>query len=125
MAKAIPDPEGLAVYKEVIGKTPSKPIEGFRELTVNHLFANLWTREGLSIRDRRLITIALLASQGHNDQLRSHIRGARGDNTSQGLTKKEILELMIHVAHYAGWAAGANGTIQAESLFEELKSRDD
>lgn len=104
MAKAEPDTEGLAAYEAVLGNAFSKPLEGFRELTVNHLFARLWTRKGLSIRDRRLITIALLASQGHNDQLRSHIRGARSDKAGQGLTDEEILELMIHTAHYAGWA---------------------
>ena len=109
------------MYEKVLGqKEPEdRPLTGIRELAINHLFANVWSREGLSIRDRRLITIALLAAQGRPDQLRSHIRGARlGEDK---LSKEEILEIMVHVAHYAGWAAGASGQGQAIKAFEELE----
>ena len=84
---------------------------------INHLFAKIWTRPGLSIRDRRLVTIALLAAQGRPDQLKSHLRGAL--TGEDGLTKDEILELMIHVAHYAGWAAGASGQSAALTVLKE------
>ena len=66
------------------------------------------------------MTIALLAAQGRPDQLKSHLRGARlGEDK---LTKDEILELMIHVAHYAGWAAGASGQAAALSVLKETES---
>ncbi len=115
-------PDGSAMYERILGKpAPTGGAPGsLRALTSDHLFAEIWTREGLSIRDRRLVTVALLASQGRTDQLRDHIRGARlGEDP---LTEEEIRELMIHVAHYAGWAAGTSGQAVASAVFSELES---
>ncbi|HEY7699277.1 MAG TPA: carboxymuconolactone decarboxylase family protein [Vicinamibacteria bacterium] len=116
------DPTGVAMYERIFGKKAPSPegLNGIKELALNHLFAKIWTREGLSIRDRRLVTIALLAAQGRPDQLRDHIRGARlGEDA---LSEEEIRELMVHVAHYAGWAAGTNGQGIASAVFSELES---
>jgi len=113
-------PDGSAMYEKIFGKPAptGDPLRGLKELAVHHLFARVWTREGLSIRDRRLVTIALLAAQGRPDQLRDHLRGARlGEDP---LTEEEIQELMIHVAHYAGWAAGTSGQAIASAVFSEL-----
>jgi 4-carboxymuconolactone decarboxylase len=115
-------PDGTAMYEKIFGK-PAPALDslrGLRELAIHHLFAKIWTREGLSIRDRRLITVALLAAQGRSDQLRDHIRGARlGEDP---LTEVEIQEIMIHIAHYAGWAAGTSGQAIASAVFSELGS---
>jgi 4-carboxymuconolactone decarboxylase len=117
-----PSPDGPAMYQKIFGKPApaGEPSGGLRELALHHLFAKVWTREGLSIRDRRLVTIALLAAQGRPDQLRDHLRGARlGEDP---LSENEIRELMIHVAHYAGWAAGTSGQAIATAIFSELGS---
>ena len=114
--------EGSIMYEKIFGKPAPAggSLHGLKELAVHHLFAKVWTRKGLSIRDRRLVTIALLAAQGRPDQLRDHLRGARlGEDP---LTEEEIVELMIHVAHYAGWAAGTSGQAIASTVFSELKS---
>jgi 4-carboxymuconolactone decarboxylase len=69
------------------------------EMSVAHLFGDVWGRGGLSLRDRQLITlaanIALCRPRGNYSHYRSamHI----------GISEKEIYELMIQVAHYAGW----------------------
>ena len=120
----VKDPQGVDMYEKVLGKPEpaNKPMTRVRELADNHLFAKIWSRPGLSIRDRRLITIALLASQGRPDQLASHIRGAR--TGSDRLSEEEILELMVHVAHYAGWAAGASGEGAARAVFRQLEDDD-
>ena len=117
------DPAGVAMYEKIFGKPEpkDKPLVGVRELSMNHLFAKVWTRGGLSLRDRRLITLALLAAQGRIDQLRVHLRGARLGE--QPLSEDEIRELMVHVAHYAGWAAGAGGQGIAQSVFDELENQ--
>lgn len=112
------DPLGQKMYEEVLGKDlfdedHPPPLLGVREFTVNHLFANVWSRSSesivenppLTLRERRLVTIALLAAQGRSDQLKEHISGAR----RVGIAKESLLDLMIHVSHYAGWAAGASG----------------
>jgi 4-carboxymuconolactone decarboxylase len=109
------DAQGLRTYHEILGKPFDKPLTGLREPTVNYLFAHVWNRPHLSKRERSLITIALLASQGRQDQLRDHIRGAR----KRGVPREEILETMVQVAHYAGWAAGMSGQLVAEAVFEE------
>jgi len=106
---------GLATYEEVLGKTNTKPLDAVRELSITHLFAHVWNRPHLSKRDRSLITIALLAAQGRSDQLRDHIRGA----VKRGVPRAEIMETMVHVAHYAGWPAGMSGQVIAESVFDD------
>jgi len=118
------DPTGVEMYEKVLGQPEpaDRPLTGIREPSINHLFAKVWTREGLSIRDRRLITIALLAAQGRHDQLKSHLRGARTGEDQ--LSEEEILELMIHTAHYAGWAAGASGQSAALAVFTEVRDAD-
>ena len=111
------DPVGKEMYETVLGKplfdqknTP--PLLGVRELTVNHLFAKIWGRSRvqsgeapLTLHERRLVTIALLAAQGRSDQLKEHVTGAY----KAGVARESLIELMIHVAHYAGWAAGSSG----------------
>ncbi len=109
------DPKGDETYERILGERHTKPLVGIRELTINHLFANVWNRGVLSDRDRSLITIALLAFQGHKDQLQAHIRGA----ARRGVTQEEILELMVHVAHYGGWPAGASGQGVALKVYAE------
>ena len=70
------------------------------ELSVGHLFGDIWTRRGLSLRERQLITLAAnLACARPWETNHSHFRSAM----HIGITKKEIVEVMIHVAHYAGW----------------------
>lgn len=120
MTEIAKDPKGVEMYEKIFGRPePAElPLTGIRELAVNHLFAKVWSRSGLSLRDRRLITLALLAAQGRADQLKAHLRGARlGD---EKLTEEELTELMVHVAHYAGWAAGAGGQAAAKAVFQEL-----
>lgn len=112
---------GLELYQRVFGEPFKGALEGVREFTVNHLFAHVWSCPGLSLRDRRVISIALLAAQGRSVQLKKHILGAyRG-----GFSKEEMLEIMIHVAHYAGWAAGTDGQETALDVFPESKSESD
>ena len=106
---------GRNTYERILGQAFDKPLVGIRELTLNHLFGEVWNREGLSDRDRSLVTIALLATQGHRDQLAAHIRGAK----ARGMTREEVLELMIHVAHYGGWGAGASGQAAALKIYDE------
>ena len=124
MSDAKKDPAGVEMYEKVLGKPEpaDKPLTGLRELAVNHLFAKVWSRPGLGIRERRLVTLALLAAQGRTDQLRDHVRGAR--RGEDPLSREEIVETMIHVAHYAGWAAGASGQSVALSVLAELGEGD-
>jgi 4-carboxymuconolactone decarboxylase len=69
------------------------------ELTDNVLFGDVWTRPGLSRRDRSLVTVSALIALNRPDQLRSHIALAR----QNGVEEEEIVEAITQLAFYAGW----------------------
>lgn len=69
------------------------------ELTDEVLFGDVWKRPGLSPRDRSLITVASLVSLARTEQATSHMRLA----LENGVTKEELVELVTHLAFYAGW----------------------
>ena len=73
----------------------------FAELNDDVLFGEVWSREEqLSARDRSLITVSALLSMGILDQsLKSHLIKAK----ENGLSKEEIVEVITHLAFYAGW----------------------
>lgn len=73
------------------------------ELTDKVLFGDVWTRPGLSQRDRSLITVAALTALNRAEQLPVHLRRAK-DN---GLTQAELAELVTHLAFYSGWPTAA------------------
>jgi 4-carboxymuconolactone decarboxylase len=68
-------------------------------LTDDVLFGDVWERTELSKRDRSLITVAALITNGSTEQLQSHLARAK-DN---GLSEAELKEVIIHLAFYAGW----------------------
>jgi 4-carboxymuconolactone decarboxylase len=79
-------------------------------------FGDIWTRPGLPVRDRSMITVALLAALGHSEELRSHLAGA----LNVGISRAEIVEILMHVSIYAGVpAAGAALRVAADVLGTE------
>ncbi|WP_435225716.1 carboxymuconolactone decarboxylase family protein [Streptomyces sp. Tue6028] len=84
------------------------------ELTDEVLFGGVWTREGLSPRDRSLITVAVLAATYRPDQLNSHLRLA----LANGLTEEELVEALTHLAFYAGWPSGMGALTQLKAIVQ-------
>jgi 4-carboxymuconolactone decarboxylase len=85
-----------------------------RELRDTLLFGDIWEREQLSKRDRSLITVAVLMAQRCEGELRAHI----GRALKNGVTREELAEVITHVALYAGWPAGVNGSLRALEAFD-------
>ena len=110
---------GRAIFEEVMGFAPPR-LEGdaFLDATTDHLFAEVWSRPGLSLRDRRLVTLTVLICLGHEPTLRLHLGAAM--RTGQ-LTDTEIDELVLHAAHYAGWPPAA----LASQLVRQLRAERD
>lgn len=73
--------------------------EDLYEMTVGHLFGDVWTRPHLNLRDRQLITIAANVALARTTGNHSHYHSA----LHIGVTKDELVELIIQVGQYAGW----------------------
>lgn len=73
----------------------------FAQLNDDVLFGEVWSREGeLSLRDRCVVTVVALMSQGLTDSsFKYHLTSAKNN----GVTKAEIAEILTHAAFYAGW----------------------
>ena len=67
-------------------------------------FGMIWSRPGLPARDRSMITVAMLASLGHLEELRAHLAGG----LSVGLSRDELVEVLMQVAVYAGVPAAVS-----------------
>src|SRR4051812_3618597 len=91
----------------------------FQEFITEYAWGGLWTRPGLDRRTRSLVTIALLAALGR-DELAAHVRAT--ENT--GATPEEILEVLLHVAVYAGVPAANSAVRVAEAVLGEGDGRD-
>jgi 4-carboxymuconolactone decarboxylase len=61
-------------------------------------FGMFWARPGLAVRDRSMITVAMLAALGRSDELRAHLRGA----LNVGVSREELVEVLMQVGIYAG-----------------------
>ena len=85
------------------------------EITDKVVFGDVWERKQLSKRDRSLITISALTALNCPDQLRGHLHRAF-DN---GVTREEIIEVITHLAFYAGWPSGGSAALVAKEVFKE------
>ncbi|MGD2042196.1 MAG: 4-carboxymuconolactone decarboxylase [Acidimicrobiia bacterium] len=86
----------------------------FQRWITESVWGQVWTRPGLELRSRSMITIAILGALNH-EELELHLRAAR--NT--GVSVEEITEVLLHVAIYAGVPAANRAFKVAKSVFEE------
>ena len=82
-------------------------------ITEEQLFGKVWSRPALSLRERSLITLAILVVSRFHDQLKAHMRYA----LNVGVSQEEILETIMHVANYTCWGAGVEATKLAKEVF--------
>jgi 4-carboxymuconolactone decarboxylase len=85
------------------------------DISVGHLFGEIWTRPHLSLRDRQMITLATNIALDRPHGNHSHYRSAR----HIGISEKEIVELIIQVAAYAGWPVVGHAIEQYTQVLEE------
>lgn len=85
--------------------------------TVEDLFAQVWSGEALSDRDRRLLLLGLLVGQGLDDMVDTQLDAAL---RTGGLTPGELRELVVFFTHYAGWTRGARLNDQVEDLLDRV-----
>ncbi len=86
----------------------------FAELLFEFPFGDIYAREALSLRDREIATVAALAAMGTAPkQLGVHVHGA----LNVGVTRDEIVEVMMQMAVYAGFPAALNALSVAKEVF--------
>jgi 4-carboxymuconolactone decarboxylase len=114
------DPEkrrrGLETMAQVYGWEVADGTGDFFHYTVEHLFADIWHRPGLSMRDRRLLLIGLLTGTGGFDVIPIQLAGALAN---EELDDAAARELVVFLAHYAGWPAGARLLTMVEQALSQ------
>lgn len=88
------------------------------ELTSSFAFADLWSRPGLSRRDRSIVAMAITATLRAEPQLGWHVRGALG----AGVTPDEVREVLIAVSGLAGFPASWTALEVAEPILREFEA---
>jgi 4-carboxymuconolactone decarboxylase len=104
------EPKERSRAQELVGDFAPK----LAELTDDVLFGDVWERAELSPRDRSLVTVAALIANGNTEQLSGHLSRAR----QNGLSEKELAEVIIHLAFYAGWPRAMSAVKVARELFK-------
>ncbi|MEV7436516.1 NAD(P)-binding domain-containing protein [Streptomyces griseoviridis] len=109
---------GLRLMDQVYGPGFSSTLpdatEPYLDETVEHLFADIWSRDGLSVRDRRLLTLGVGASLGRADLIRVQARGALHNRE---LTPDQLREAVLHLAYYVGWC---NATAAQQGIADAI-----
>ena len=95
---------GLQKMNEVYGwEMPDMPGDYFA-LTVDHLFADIWSRPGLSMRDKRIMTLSVVTTLGLPDLAEIQVDAAL---QNEEMTAEELREMAIFITHYVGFPLGS------------------
>ena len=117
--------QGIEKFKEIKGDGAEKSIERLKsldpdleKLVMEFAFNDIYGRPALDLKSREVATIAALAALGHTAQLKVHLQAA----LNVGVTKEEIVEIMLQMAVYAGFPAAINAMQAAKEVFDEIET---
>jgi 3-oxoadipate enol-lactonase / 4-carboxymuconolactone decarboxylase len=114
---------GMKVRREVLGDAHvDRATTGitdvnrdFQELITQYAWGGIWTREGLDRRSRSIVVLTALVAGRHFDELEFHLRAA----LTNGLTKQEIVEVLLQTAVYCGVPAANSAFAVAQKVLSE------
>lgn len=117
---------GLAMRKKVLGpdhveKSFANSDEfsmPFQELATEFAWGSVWTRPGLSLHDRSLVTLAQCIALNRPNEIRIHLRGA----IRNGVTKTELRELCLHSFLYCGGPASLDAFHSIKAALPEIEA---
>lgn len=121
--------KGMATRRRVLGDAHVNRAEAaktaadapFQALITDAAWGHVWSRDTISLRERSMLTIALLAGLGNDHELALHIRAT----ANTGATPDDIREALLHVAIYAGVPRANHAMkIARETLAEMAKAED-
>jgi 4-carboxymuconolactone decarboxylase len=120
---------GMKVRRSVLGDeyvdralTNATPFDAdFQQFITETAWGSVWARPQLTHRERHMLTIAMLAALGHENELATHLRATR--NT--GVTADDVREVLMQVAVYAGVPAANTAFAVAKKVYAELAEGDE
>lgn len=115
---------GLAVRRAVLGDPHVDRAENaatdfdrpFQQLITETAWGTVWARPGWTKRERSIVTLALLAALGHDEEVAMHVRAT----VNTGATREDICEAFLHVAIYAGVPAANRAIKIAKDVFSDM-----
>ncbi|MEO1066162.1 MAG: 4-carboxymuconolactone decarboxylase [Pseudomonadota bacterium] len=121
--------EGMATRRKVLGDDHVDRAElaktafdaPFQTLITEAAWGTVWSGDAVSPRERSMMTIALLAGLGHDEEVAMHIRATQ--NT--GASRDDVREALMHVALYAGVPAANRAFKIAKRVFAEIDNEAD
>jgi 4-carboxymuconolactone decarboxylase len=116
----------MAVRRSVLGdahvdnaeKAKTSFDEPFQTLITEAAWGNLWASDGISRRERSMLTLALLAATGNFDEIPMHIRAT----ANTGASKQDVLEAFQHVAIYAGVPRANHALKLAKAAYADMEA---
>lgn len=109
------DDENIRTGSNLAGNAFGDFAPGLVHYTDRVIFDEVWERQELSRRDRSMITVAALVATGKMEQLVFHLDFARRN----GCTEEELVEVIRHLAFYAGWPNAMSAMTVAKKLFTQ------
>ena len=114
---------GLAVRKKVLGekyveesiRNADEFMAPLQQYLTEHAWGAVWVREGLSLKTRSMLNLAILTAINRPAELRLHIRGAMNN----GVSKEEMREIFLHCGAYCGAPAALDAFKAAKQVFAE------
>jgi 4-carboxymuconolactone decarboxylase len=114
--------KGLALRRQAMGDayvdkalaSASPFMQPLQEAITRRAWGETWQREGLDLRTRSLVTIAMLIPQGNQTELKAHVRGA----LNNGATPQEIQEVLLHATVYCGFPLAVDAYRSAAEVIE-------
>ncbi|EOM77849.1 4-carboxymuconolactone decarboxylase [Rhodococcus rhodnii] len=115
---------GLRVRREVMGdefvdralaRTEGTASQVMQEFVTEHAWDAVWNRPGLDRRSRSLVNLGMLIALRAHGELRGHVRGA----LRNGLTREEIVEVVVQATAYCGAPAGLSAMTVVQEVFDE------
>ncbi len=118
--------KGMATRRSVLGNAHVDRAEAnksnfdsdFQEYITNSAWGAIWSRSGLTKRERSMITIAVLATLGHDEEVAMHVRATK--NT--GATMADIKEVLLHIGVYAGVPVSNIAYKIAKKVYAEMEN---
>ncbi|MFO1106780.1 MAG: 4-carboxymuconolactone decarboxylase [Amaricoccus sp.] len=115
---------GMATRRSVLGDAHVDRAEAsktefdapFQELITEAAWGHVWSRPDWSKRERSMVTIALLAALGHDEEVAMHVRAT----LNTGATPEDIREALLHVAIYAGVPAANHAFKIVKNTYKEM-----